>query len=74
MTLVATVRAAEVYKRFGILPLCVVVTGGTPHQRAQCWWKLDEATQDSALVKTLLGSVQFALGGDPCRCRRQLAS
>ena len=46
--------------------LCVVVTGGTPHQRAQCWWKLRRGhSRSSALVKTLLGSVQFALGGDP---------
>ena len=37
-----TVRAAEVYKRLGVLPTCVVVTGATPHQRAQLWWRLDE--------------------------------
>ena len=37
-----TVRASEAYKRLGVLPTCVVVTGATPHQRAQCWWRLDE--------------------------------
>ena len=59
-----TVRAAEVYKRLGVLPTCVVVTGNVPHQRAQLWWKLDEPAHEAAQVKALLSGVQHALGGD----------
>ena len=59
-----TVRAAEAYKRLGILPTCVVITGGMPHQRAQLWWKLDEPAFEVPLVRALLGGAQVALGGD----------
>ena len=59
-----TVRAAEVYKQLGTPPTLVVVTGATPHQRAQLWWKLDEPALEATVVKALLGGAQRTLGGD----------
>ena len=59
-----TVRASNRYRELGVPPTLVVITGTKPHQRAQLWWKLDEAATEAAQVKALLGGVQRALGSD----------
>jgi Protein of unknown function (DUF3987) len=41
-----------------------VFTGHQPHDRAQIWWRLDEAEQNAATVKALLGQIQARLGSD----------
>jgi hypothetical protein len=46
------------------LPTHVVVTGRTPHLRAQGFWRIDEPMTDIAQIEDALGSIQRALGGD----------
>ena len=49
----------------GIPPTVTVITGWTPHKRAQLWWQLDVAALDPAAHRGLCASIGKALGGDP---------
>ena len=49
----------------GVPPTCVVVTGRHPSTRAQLWWRLDEAVDDLAAVRTQCEAMVTAFDGDP---------
>jgi hypothetical protein len=46
-------------------PTKVVITGRTPHARAQLWWRLDEPIVDPRLSEGLLKGLAKGLDGDP---------
>jgi hypothetical protein len=49
----------------GVPPTLTVITGTTPHKRAQLWWRLDSASVDPATHRSLCATIGKALGGDP---------
>lgn len=49
----------------GVPPTCVVVTGRHPSTRAQLWWRLDEAVDDLAAVRTQCEAMVEAFQSDP---------
>ena len=60
----ATAKAADLCKQFQVRPTLAVITGRCPHERAQCWWRLDQPLGDAARVKPMLARIQKMLGGD----------
>jgi hypothetical protein len=58
---------AEVERKLeelGLQPLLVVETGNTPEPRRQYWFRLEDNTEDLALIKTANQRLQSALGTD----------
>lgn len=58
----AATSAKEIYGK--AKPTFIVVTGNSPHTRAQMWWKLDEPLTDPALWSSLLRGMAAAMKGD----------
>ncbi len=42
-----------------------VITGRTPHPRAQLWWRCEEAVTDAKELRETNAAIARALGGDP---------
>jgi hypothetical protein len=60
--------AREGYRRSGMEPPLVVVTGRHPNVRAQMWWPLEEPVTDVETQRGLLRLLCKTLGTDPKVC------
>ena len=61
-------QARSTYIKLGLTPPLVVITGRTPHKRAQFWWPLEEPIVDVEVMRSSLRGIANALGTDPKVC------
>jgi hypothetical protein len=60
--------ARDEYRRLGITPPFIVVTGRTPHTRSQFWWPLEEPIENLQVARASLRGIASVLKTDPAVC------